>query len=101
MDVGNRILRERPETEAEFRRVGNGYVLHLFPHDIAAAVFLAERAGVVITDAYGRSLGETLLTVIEPENQRSCIAACTHELHERLLAEIAWPTGGAEAEPGR
>ncbi|GAB3078924.1 hypothetical protein GCM10027186_40710 [Micromonospora schwarzwaldensis] len=90
VDIGNRILRDRPESEAEFRRVGHGSILHLFPYDIAAAVFIAERAGVVVTDAYGKSLHDTLLLDIGPLNQRSCIAASTPRLHELLLAGIRW-----------
>lgn len=90
VDIGNRLLRDRPETEEDFRRVGHGSILHLFPYDIAASVFLAERAGVVITDAYGASLRPTRLLEIDPDNQRSCIAACTPELHASLLSEIRW-----------
>jgi myo-inositol-1(or 4)-monophosphatase len=90
VDIGNRLLRDHPETETDFRRVGHGSILHLFPYDIAASVFLAERAGVVITDAYGASLGDTLLLEIDPGNQRSCIAACTPQLHEALISAIRW-----------
>ncbi|MFJ4918755.1 inositol monophosphatase family protein [Streptomyces sp. NPDC088725] len=90
VDIGNRLLRDHPETEAAFRKVGHGSILHLFPYDIAASVFLAERAGVVITDAYGESLAGTLLLEIDPGNQRSCIAACTPQLHASLLSEIRW-----------
>lgn len=90
VDIGNRLLRDHPETEAEFRRVGHGSVLHLFPYDIAASVFLAERAGVTITDAYGESLRDTLLLDVRLTNQRSCIAACTPELHAALMSTIRW-----------
>lgn len=90
VDIGNRLLRDRPESEADFRRVGHGSILHLFPYDIAAAVYVAERAGVVVTDAYGKSLHETTLLDIGPMNQRSCIAASTPELHRRLLEGIRW-----------
>lgn len=90
VDIGNRLLRDHPETEADFRRVGHGSILHLFPYDIAASVYLAERAGVIITDAYGNSLRDTLLLDISPLNQRSCLAACTPELHHGLLTSIRW-----------
>jgi myo-inositol-1(or 4)-monophosphatase len=90
VDIGNRLLRDRPETEPDFRRVGHGSILHLFPYDIAASVFLAERAGVTITDAYGGSLHDTLLLDISPDNQRSCIAACTPKLHAALIESIRW-----------
>jgi myo-inositol-1(or 4)-monophosphatase len=73
-----------------FKRVGNGHVLHLFPYDIAASVLLAEKAGVVITDAYGKPLGGTRLMDMSPMNQQSCIAASTPELHAALLENIHW-----------
>jgi myo-inositol-1(or 4)-monophosphatase len=90
VDIGNRKLRDHPETEADFRRVGHGSILHLFPYDIAASVYLAARAGVIITDAYGKSLNETRLLDISPMNQQSCLAACTRELHNALLTGIHW-----------
>lgn len=48
VDIGNRVMRDHPETEADFRRVGHGSILHLFPYDIAASVYPARRAGVTI-----------------------------------------------------
>ncbi|MGH3546981.1 MAG: inositol monophosphatase family protein [Pseudonocardiaceae bacterium] len=90
VDIGNRLLRDDPGLLGEFQRVGNGHVLHLFPYDIAASVFLAEKAGVVITDAYGASLADTMLTNIDVDNQRSCVAACTPQLHRKLLNAIRW-----------
>ncbi|HEV7806422.1 MAG TPA: inositol monophosphatase family protein [Solirubrobacteraceae bacterium] len=90
VDIGNRVLRDHPETEPDFRRVGHGSILHLFPYDIAASVYLAKRAGMTITDAYGASLDDTLLLDIEPANQRSCIAASTPQLHGELLQAIRW-----------
>jgi myo-inositol-1(or 4)-monophosphatase len=90
VDIGNRVLRDHPGTEADFRRVGRGNILHLFPYDIAAAVYLARRAGVVVTDAYGESLGPTPLLAVDPSAQRSCVAASTPELHRTLLDTIRW-----------
>jgi myo-inositol-1(or 4)-monophosphatase len=90
VDIGNRLLKDRPELLQEFERVGRGHVLHLFPYDIAASVLLAEKAGVVITDAYGRPLGGTRLMDLSAENQQSCIAASTAEIHGRLLSSIRW-----------
>ncbi|MFE6222588.1 inositol monophosphatase family protein [Streptomyces sp. NPDC057854] len=90
VDIGNRLLRDDPALLPEFERAGNGRVLHLFPYDIAAAVFLAERAGAVITDGYGRPLGDTVLTDLSVANQRSCVAASTPELHQALLTSIRW-----------
>ncbi|MDF9761630.1 hypothetical protein EI200_11570 [Peribacillus simplex] len=90
VDIGNRLLKDNPELLRDFQKVGNGQVLHLFPYDIAASVFLAKKAGVIITDAYGKSLDETLLTDISFNNQQSCIAASTEELHQKLLEQINW-----------
>jgi myo-inositol-1(or 4)-monophosphatase len=90
VDIGNRVMRDHPETEADFRRVGHGSILHLFPYDIAASVYLARRAGVTISDAFGRPLEDTRLLDISPENQRSCLAASTPELHAKLLEAIRW-----------
>ncbi|SDG98842.1 myo-inositol-1(or 4)-monophosphatase [Sinosporangium album] len=94
VDIGNRLLHDHPETEAAFRKAGRGSILHLFPYDIAASVFLAERAGVTITDAYGRSLAGTRLFDLSPENQQSCIAASTPTLHKRILESVVWDLNG-------
>ncbi|WP_406513715.1 hypothetical protein OG851_38285 [Streptomyces sp. NBC_00161] len=90
VDIGNRLLRDDPALLPEFERVGNGRVLHLFPYDIAAAVFLAERDGAVITDGCGQPLGDTVLTDLSITNQRSCVAASTPELHQALLSAVRW-----------
>lgn len=90
VDIGNRLLKDKPERLGEFERVGNGKVLHLFPYDIAAAVFLAEKSGVVISDGYGKSLEDTLLVDLSIENQQSCIAASNVTLHEAILKNIKW-----------
>jgi myo-inositol-1(or 4)-monophosphatase len=90
VDIGNRILKDHPHTETEFRRAGRGSILHLFPYDIAAATYLARLAGVTITDAYGADLGSTELLNLSPANQQSCIAAGTPELHRALIDSIKW-----------
>ena len=36
VDIGNRLLKDHPGMRADFERVGNGHVLHLFPYDIGA-----------------------------------------------------------------
>ncbi|PTB20696.1 hypothetical protein C9I57_12815 [Trinickia symbiotica] len=90
VDIGNRLLKDHPCTESAFKMAGRGSILHLFPYDIAAAVFLAKLAGVTITDAYGHDMGMTDLMDISPHNQQSCVAACTRELHAALLDTIDW-----------
>lgn len=90
VDIGNRLLKDHPWTEADFRASGRGSILHLFPYDIAAAVYLARQAGVVITDGYGNDLGSVDLLDLSPANQRSCVAAATAEMHKQLLDGISW-----------
>jgi len=97
VDIGNRLLRDYPETEQAFRRAGRGQILHLFPYDIAASVLIAKKAGVPITDGYGRSLDGMRLLDLTPLNQRSCIAAGNGELHEALLTELNWTLAEAGA----
>lgn len=88
MDVGNRIFRDHPELRDQFVEAGFGNVIGLFPYDIAAAAMIAETAGCVVTDAYGKSLGPTpLLDTTEP-NIRSITAASNPVLHEKLIAEV-------------
>ncbi len=94
VDIGNRVLKDHPHTEAEFRRAGRGSILHLFPYDIAAATYLARLAGVTITDAFGGDLGGTQLLNLEPANQQSCIAASTPRLHQALIDSINWDAPG-------
>ncbi|HEU4409060.1 MAG TPA: inositol monophosphatase family protein [Polyangiaceae bacterium] len=96
VDIGNRLLKDTPSLLPDFERVGNGHVLHLFPYDIAASVVIAELAGVTITDAYGQSLGATRLVGVGADNQQSCIAASTPEMHAQLIAAIDWARPAAQ-----
>lgn len=98
VDIGNRVLKEHPHTEAAFREAGRGAILHLFPYDIAAATYLARLAGVTITDAFGNDLGGTQLLNLEPANQQSCVAAGTPELHRALIDSIDWASPGRRHE---
>lgn len=88
VDVGNRILRDFPESRSRFLQAGMGTVMGLFPYDIAAAVLIAETAGCTVTDAYGNKLDNTLLLDASESNIRSCIAASNPQLHERILSAI-------------
>jgi myo-inositol-1(or 4)-monophosphatase len=98
VDIGNRILKEHPHTEPDFRAAGRGSILHLFPYDIAAATYLARLAGVTITDGFGADLGVTKLLDLAPANQQSCIAAATPELHAALLRAIRWDDAGTSLD---
>jgi myo-inositol-1(or 4)-monophosphatase len=91
VDVGHRILRDRPELLSEFVAVGRGQVVTLFPYDIAAAAFIATQAGAVVTDAYGRSLGGLgLVTDKGLAGQCSVVAAATPGLHAAILGSLRW-----------
>lgn len=98
VDIGNRILKDHPLTEPAFRQVGRGSILHLFPYDIAAAVTLAKRCGIAITDAYGQGFESVLATDLSPSNQRSCVAAVNPELHATILEHINFNLNGAPDE---
>jgi len=100
VDIGNRILRDRPATRAAFLAAGNGSILHLFPYDLAAPVAIAEAAGVVVTDGYGRSLHDVGLVDASEGAQRSAVAAATPELHDAILAALHVPAeGGVPCAP--
>ncbi|RDU22825.1 inositol monophosphatase family protein [Anaerosacchariphilus polymeriproducens] len=98
VDIGNRLVRDVPELVAYFRKVGNGKLLHLFPYDIAAAVFIAKKAGIIVTDAYGNDLGCTKLLDIKEGNLQSCIAASNKKIHEKIMDSIKWVNHISEVE---
>ena len=96
VDIGNRILRDHEETREQFLMVGKGALLHLFPYDICASVYLAKKAGIVCTDAYGDDLGKVPLLSIQENALSSCIATSTPELHRKLMEEINWDLKGTQ-----
>ena len=88
VDVRNRLIRDYPEHRARFMETGGGRLLCLYGYDVAAAALVAQEAGCVITDAWGKSLSNwNLLDTTEP-NFGSLIAASNAELHAILLAEV-------------
>jgi len=89
IDIGNLVLKKFPELESEFRRVGSGSVLHLFPYDIAAAYLIAKGAGVNISDAEGKTMENIKLLDMSPINQASCVCAANIKLHEKLVEKIS------------
>lgn len=90
VDIGNRILKDNPYTRPDFLKVGKGSLLHLFPYDIAASVYIAEKAEIVCTDAYGKSLKGVPLLSTGEEALSSCIAASNSQLHSKILSAINW-----------
>jgi myo-inositol-1(or 4)-monophosphatase len=88
IDVRNRLLRDYPTLRDEFVTYGGGRLLCLYGYDIAAAGLIAQEAGCVITDAWGRSLdGWNLLDTTE-SNFGSLLAASNPELHAQLLETV-------------
>ena len=82
------MIADVPALRAEFERVGGGAVLNNSPYDLAAAVLCLEQAGAVVSDAYGRDLGDRPLLGSNPEFQMSCVAAANRELHSQLCAAV-------------
>jgi myo-inositol-1(or 4)-monophosphatase len=94
LDIANRIYCDRPEARPAFAAAGGGSVMGLCPYDIAAALLVAQEAGCAITDAYGQPLDATPALESGPESLRSCVAAGSAALHERLLGYVEAQLGG-------
>ncbi len=89
VDVGHRILKDNPQLTEEFRKVGRGKIVTLFPYDISAAAFILIKSGGIVTDAYGNSLaGLGLLTDKSLAEQCSLIAASNKKLHENIMSQL-------------
>ncbi len=88
VDVGDRMLREVPELEEHFRRIGHGNVLNNSSYDLAAAYLLARETGIAISDAYGRDLAGYPLLVSGRDGQLSCIAAVSQGLLRHLVSIV-------------
>ena len=88
VDIGPAIIAARPQTAAEFRRVGRGHVLCNSPYDLAAAWLLCREAGVPMTDADGSSLGGRPLLGSDAGFQLACIAAGNETLHAALIEAV-------------
>lgn len=86
VDVANRYLRDIPSVvDDQFINAGRGAILGIAPYDIAAALLIAQEAGAVVTDAYGKSLDSVLMLDTSVTNMRSMIAASNKELHQMLI----------------
>ena len=88
LDPGGRILRDVPDSRPRFVELGGGRPMGLFTYDIAAAALIAQEAGAVVTDAYGRSFDSTPVLDTSEANLQSIIAASTPALHAKLLAAL-------------
>lgn len=88
VEPGPRMIDDVPTVRAEFERVGDGAVLNNSPYDLAAAAICLGECGAVVTDAYGRSLGDRPLLGSGHDFQMSCVAAANAELHSAICAQI-------------
>jgi myo-inositol-1(or 4)-monophosphatase len=86
VDVANRYFRDIPNRVREmFQRAGCGRVIGVAPYDLAASLLIAEEAGCIVTDAYGKSFNNVLLLDSSETNHLSVVAAANRELHEKLM----------------
>ncbi|HOV74783.1 MAG TPA: inositol monophosphatase family protein [Candidatus Hydrogenedentes bacterium] len=86
VDFANRYYRDIPQlVHDKFINAGRGNVIGVEPYDLAAGLLIAQEAGAIVTDAYGRDFNDVLLLDSSVDNQRSVIAAANAELHEKLL----------------
>jgi myo-inositol-1(or 4)-monophosphatase len=88
VDVGNRILRDFPQTRERWLEVGKGKIVALFTYDIAAAVLIASEAGAIVTDAYGKSLLTVPLLNTSEANMQTICAASNQTVHRAMLEAI-------------
>ena len=88
VEPGPRMIADVPGMREEFERVGRGAVLNNSPYDLAAAALVLEQAGAVVTDAYGRPLGDRPLLGSGEEFQMSIVASSNQALHARILREV-------------
>ena len=94
VDVGHRIVMSNPNLIDDFKKVGRGKVVTLYPYDIAAAAFILDKSGGIVTDAYGESLDDLLLVTDKSiDEQCSIIAASNITLHENIMNELNWEKG--------
>ena len=88
IEPGPRMIEDVPGMRAEFERVGGGAVLNNSPYDLAAATLCLQEAGAIVTDAYGRGIGDRPLLGSSHEFQISCLAVANAELHSKICAAI-------------
>ena len=88
VEPGPRLVADVPGMREEFERVGGGALLNNSPYDLAAAVLICERAGAIVTDAYGNPLSDRPLLGSGEEFQMSCVTSANRELHDRILGAI-------------
>ena len=86
VDFATRYLRDCPnQVQDYFLNAGRGAKLGIAPYDIAAALLIAQEAGAVVTDAYGRGFDDVLILDSSSANHLSMIGAANEELHAKLM----------------
>ena len=88
VEPGPRMVADVDGMRADFERVGGGAVLNNSPYDLAAAALILEESGAVVTDAYGRPLGDRPLLGSGHEFQMSVVASANRGLHDAILREV-------------
>lgn len=89
VDFASRYMKEIPDLVRDtFINAGRGNVMGIAPYDMAAALLLAEEAGCVVTDAYGKGFEDVLLLDSSENNHQSLIAASNKKLHGTLLKVV-------------
>jgi myo-inositol-1(or 4)-monophosphatase len=68
--------------------VGGGAILNNSPYDVAAATLVLEEAGALVSDAYGRPLGQRPLLGSGTDYQISVVASANQALHDLILREV-------------
>jgi myo-inositol-1(or 4)-monophosphatase len=87
VDFAGRFLRDIPGVVRDyFINAGRGAVLGIAPYDMAAALLIAEEAGCIVTDAYGKNFSKVLLLDSSENNHQSLIAASNPALHKKLMS---------------
>jgi len=86
VDIANRYYRDIPEkVQRLFENAGQGRVIGIAPYDLAAALLVAQEAGCVVTDAYGKNFNDVLLLDSTASNHLSLVAAASKGLHAKLM----------------
>ncbi len=86
VDIANRYHRDIPDkVQRLFENAGQGKVIGIAPYDLAAALLVAQEAGCVVTDAYGKSFDGVLLLDSSAGNHLSLVAAANKGLHAKLM----------------
>jgi myo-inositol-1(or 4)-monophosphatase len=88
VEPGPRLVADVPGMRAEFERVGGGAILNNAPYDVAAAALVLEEAGALVSDAYGRPLGQRPLLGSGAKYQISVVASANQALHDLILREV-------------